>query len=218
LNRILKICRHGIPRFFDSTLRKRKRLAYRYLSGSGLEIGALHNPLRVPPRARVTYVDRMTEPELRLHYPELSDKQLVPVHVVDDGENPLLALQNWTRVLKKGGVLYLAVPNKQKTFDLDRPVTTISHVVRDYEEGPHVSRQRHFAEWVVLVNKRYPDKAQAEVDRLIKMNYSIHYHVWDPPAFLDLLRFCREERAYPLHVERSVIVGNEVIVILRKTG
>ncbi len=225
----------------STSARNRQRLARTYLSGHGLEIGALHNPLKVSPQAHVTYVDRMTEGELRRHYPEVSVKPLVPVQIVDDGEtlasfkeesvdfvianhmiehteNPLLALRNWTRVLKKKGILYLAVPNKKKTFDVDRPVTPIDHLIRDYKEGPTVSRLQHFEEWVVSVNKTAPGMVKTEVARLAAMNYSIHYHVWDPPAFLDLLRYCRLVLAYPLHIERSAITGNEIIVILRKTG
>jgi hypothetical protein len=40
----------------------RQMLAYEYLCGNGIEIGALHNPLRVPRRAHVRYVDRMSVP------------------------------------------------------------------------------------------------------------------------------------------------------------
>jgi SAM-dependent methyltransferase len=146
---------------------RRKRLARAYLSGNGLEIGALHNPLKLPPHAHVTYLNRMTESQLRQQYPELSDIPHVPVQIVDNGEtlasiraesmdfvfanhmienseNPLLALQNWIRVLRKNGVLYLAIPNKKKTFDRDRAVTSTNHIFRDYETGPAASRQQHF--------------------------------------------------------------------------
>lgn len=233
---------YSITKYFTGrSARKRRLLAATYLAGYGLEIGALHNPLEVPPQAHVTYVDRMTEKCLRQHYPELSNELLVPVHIVDNGEtlasikndsmdfvisnhmiehseNPLLALQNWIRVLRKKGILYLAVPNKNKTFDIDRPVSTLRHIIRDYEEGPAVSRPQHFEEWVIFVNKTEADHVNGEVERLTKMNYSIHYHVWDPSAFLDLLRFCREERAYPFDIERSIVNCNEIIVILRKAG
>ena len=64
----------------------RKSLAKRFIRGCGIEIGALHNPLWVPPRSRVTYVDRMDENDLRRHYPELNDLPLVKVNIVDDGE------------------------------------------------------------------------------------------------------------------------------------
>jgi len=53
---------------------KRRRVAAAWLSGSGIEIGALHNPLPVPNTVRVTYLDRMNNSELLRQYPELSEK------------------------------------------------------------------------------------------------------------------------------------------------
>ena len=44
----------------------------RELASYGIEIGALHHPLPVPPEARVRYVDRMPVSELRRQYPELA--------------------------------------------------------------------------------------------------------------------------------------------------
>lgn len=45
----------------------RREVASRYLNGSGLEIGALHQPLSVPSDVTVSYVDRMTVEQLRDH-------------------------------------------------------------------------------------------------------------------------------------------------------
>src|SRR5437879_2111902 len=57
----------------------REFIAKTYISGDGLEIGGLHNPLRVPKRARVKYVDRMPVAKLRKQYPELRAHKLVHV-------------------------------------------------------------------------------------------------------------------------------------------
>ncbi len=62
----------------------RWELAKRYLHGSGLEIGALHNPLPLPPDATVRYVDRMDCAGLCRHYPELAAE--VGVQLVCSGE------------------------------------------------------------------------------------------------------------------------------------
>jgi hypothetical protein len=68
---------------------------------------------------------------------------------------------------------------------------------------------------VVLVNKTGPNRITQEVERLSSMDYSIHYHVWDPPAFQDLLRFCQEVQAYSFQIERTAVIGHEIIVIAR---
>ena len=105
----------------------------------------------------------MTAPQLRQHYPELSQVDLVNVDIVDDGESlatisdgsmdfvvanhfiehcqdPIRALTNHFRVLKTGGILFLALPDKRFTFDKDRPVTPNAHLYQDHEIGPAQSR------------------------------------------------------------------------------
>src|SRR5215218_5051715 len=67
-------------------IRRREGIAKGYILGSGLEIGGLNAPLRVPGAARVRYVDRAPVPELRKQYPELDGQPLVETDVIDDGE------------------------------------------------------------------------------------------------------------------------------------
>lgn len=59
----------------------RSILAREYLVGQGLEIGALHKPLKVRNGAQVTYVDRLDLPGLRAHHPELQRFDLVNVDI-----------------------------------------------------------------------------------------------------------------------------------------
>jgi SAM-dependent methyltransferase len=202
------------PRSAAADPLSREALADRYLAGAGIEIGALHNPLKVPPVAAVTYVDRMPNEELRSHYKKLGDTPLVAIDRYDDGEtlatfadgsqdfvianhflehceSPLHALQAMHRVLKSGGILYLAVPDKRFTFDNVRPVTPFAHVWRDYEEGPGWSRSFHFEEWARHCWQ--VDRAKSEAEILAQarhfetINYSVHFHVWSPTEILEIV-------------------------------
>src|SRR6266566_4993136 len=74
------VARSGPPRWQAT----RDDLSFRYLRGDGIEIGALFNPLRVPPEARVTYVDHAGLDELREIYSE-HDWVQAP-DVIDEGE------------------------------------------------------------------------------------------------------------------------------------
>jgi predicted SAM-dependent methyltransferase len=219
-------------------LRTREAIAAVFLRGDGIEIGALHQPLHVPSSARVRYVDRMTTPELRLQYPELAAEPLVETDIIDDGErlttiedrtqdflianhflehcqNPILAVQNLFRVLRAGAVLYLAVPDKRFTFDVDRPCTTVEHLTRDFVEGPEWSRRQHFAEWVRLVNKRTDEEQVAEeVRHLIDIDYSIHFHVWAAAELIELVATL--QRFVPFELELFLRNGLETVLILRK--
>jgi SAM-dependent methyltransferase len=152
----------------------RGQLAAHFLSGEGLEIGPLHQPLTLPPHAKARYVDRMSLEDLRSEYPELAGWNLTTVDVIDDGEllttiaegsqdfivanhflehteNPINTIRTHLGKLKPGGVLFYAVPDKRFTFDFRRPVTPLEEMVADYEEGPERSRRAHYDEWTRLV-------------------------------------------------------------------
>ncbi len=216
----------------------REAIAAAFLHGEGIEIGALHQPLVVPSSVRVKYVDRMTAPDLRRQYVELAAQPLVETDIVDNGEllstigdgtqdfvianhfiehcqNPLLTVQNLLRVLKPGGVVYMAVPDKRFSFDVDRPCTTIEHLMRDFSEGPAWSKRQHFEEWSRLVNKRTEERlVEEEVAHLIDMDYSIHFHVWAATEFLEFILTL--QRLFQFETELFLRNGPESIVILRR--
>lgn len=216
----------------------RELIAETYLYGEGIEIGALHNPLKVPPSVKIKYVDRLQVEQLREQYPELNDKDLVNVDILDDGErlstipdcsldfvianhfvehcqDPIGAVLAMFRVLKPNGILYLTIPDKRCCFDADRPVTPVDHIIRDHLEGPEWSRQQHFDEWVRLVNKVSDEKeALEQISTLTAKNYSIHFHTWTPFEMLEFFLVLRKMKPFEmdlcLHHD-----GVEVIFILR---
>jgi SAM-dependent methyltransferase len=168
----------------------REEFAYRFLSGEGLEIGALHMPLPVPPQARVRQVDRMPVEELRRHYPEIAALPLQPVDVVDDGEtlatiapesqdfivanhflehtaDPIGTIETHLGKLRPGGVLFYAVPDKRFSFDFRRPVTPLEHMVRDHEQGPEGSRRQHYEEWARFVASTDEERAAEGFEELV---------------------------------------------------
>jgi len=60
---------------------------------------------------------------------------------------------------------------------LERPVTSLEHLIRDYKEGPAWSMYSHFEEYARLVDKVSEDNFAAHLKHLIDINYSIHFHV-----------------------------------------
>ena len=112
--------------------------------GEGLEIGAAHSPLPVPGLCRVRYVDRHSVDELRRQYSELAAVPFVPLDVIDDGEklntiapesqdfviashflehtqDPIGTIRRHLQVIRQGGILFVAVPDKRFSFDVNRP-------------------------------------------------------------------------------------------------
>jgi SAM-dependent methyltransferase len=204
---------------------KRRRLAA-WLQGDGIEIGALHNPLPLPPDARVRYVDHLPEAELRKHYPELDGQPFAPVsiigsaqdlamvadgsvdfvvanHLMEHLEDPIAGLLEFQRVLRPDGVVYLALPDKRRTFDCDRELTPVEHLLDEHRQGAQDNRRRHYVDWATRVDK----KDEAHAAALLEQGYSIHFHVWRADTFLDFLVAARRE--FGLDFEIAQFAGLE---------
>jgi SAM-dependent methyltransferase len=217
--------------------RARRALARRFLAGDGLEIGALNLPLWLPPGARVRYVDRKPIEGLRAEYPEWGAWDMVAPDIVADGEtlagvpdasadfivanhflehteDPIGTLAAHLRVLRPGGIGFYAVPDKRHTFDVRRPVTPVEHLLADQRDGPGASREGHYREWAELVAGAGEDEAR----RLQAEGASIHFHVFTPDAFAELLVRARAEAGLAIELEALQPVRQEFIAIVRKTG
>ena len=217
----------------------RPLLANEYLRGAGIEIGALHAPLPVNRLTRVKYVDRLPVQGLRELYPELNSQEIVQTDILDDGQylatiqdssqnfvianhflehcpNPLEALKNIHRVLCDGGVFFLALPDKRFTFDVDRPVTSFDHLLRDFEEGPEWSKRGHYEEWVNLVSKPAEQDAEAQIQDLMQKEVWIHFHVWTQVEMFELLANARKTLGLNFEIECFLKNDAECIFVLRK--
>jgi len=223
----------------------RRIIADLFLSGTGLEVGALQDPLPVPADISVQYVDRFSKADLYKHYPELQGAALVDVAIVDNGEelytvpaksqdfvianhflehtqDPIATLKNFCRVVKPGGYLYLAVPDQTSTFDRDRTPTTLEHLKNDHENGPTSSRHQHFIEWVTLCEphfgRRYsPEESARRVQELEEKDYSIHFHCWRPQDFAEFLTYCSKDAQLGFTVSLFCRAPGEMVVVLRTT-
>jgi SAM-dependent methyltransferase len=221
-----------------SFLRVREAVARRHLRGSGVEIGALNLPLRIPPQATVTYVDNWTEAQLRDQYPELADEAIVSPDVLDDGtrltkipdrsqdfvianhflehcEDTIAALSTMFRVTKPGGIVFLTVPDKRRTFDAARPTTPLAHIIRDHEIGPEVSRAEHYAEFGRLVEGIGEEDIPAYVGTALAEHHHIHFHVWTHETLVELLTSLQERLGFEIVETRSH--AHESVVVLRRS-
>jgi len=62
--------------------------------------------------------------------------------------NPLKALLEWKRILKKGGLMYMSVPYYKKTFDHRRTVTSLAHLIEDYKNNTPLDDTTHTEEFL----------------------------------------------------------------------
>ncbi len=150
-------------------------LAHRFIKGAGIEVGAAHHPLELPPKAKVKYVDVFTAADLRKAFPiEYENAEIVDIDVVDDGEklskfkansldfiianhflehclDPIGTLLNMYTKLRKNGVLFMAVPDMRYTFDRKRQLTTYDHLLEEHKDKTKKKfREEHTREYVKL--------------------------------------------------------------------
>ena len=133
-----------------------------------------------------------------------------PPHVLEHVANPLRALQEWIRVLRAEGILAMIVPHGEATFDHRRPVTTLRHLIADFEQGVSEADTTHVAEVLELHDlARDPEAGDAGSfrDRTHRNldNRGMHHHVFDTALAVELvnhsgLRILEVETTRPYHI------------------
>ena len=163
-------------------------------------------------------VDVVCDAQTLAAVPDESEDFLIANQVFEHLEDPLLGLRNFLRVIRRGGCVFLTIPEKRFTFDADRPSTPFAHLLEDYVFGPERSRESHYREWVELVEKVPKAESGPRLEELMnRLHYSIHFHVWTQS---DMLAMLLEARGLPgLAFEIDGFKANqcEAIIVLRKS-
>ena len=222
----------------------RVTIARHYISGSGIEIGAMDLPLKVPKNSSVKYLDRCSREDSVKIFPYLAGK-LVPVDIIDDGEilatvpnssqdfiianhfiehtqNPISTIENLLRVIYPGGVVFMAIPDKRFTFDHLRKNTSLEHFCKDYEEGPSWSEQHDYYDFVKFTEHgigKSDEEIGLVIEDLKERNFSIHFHVWDHTSMLEMFLMLKSKYNFPFEIvlaQAPTNDGNESIFILKK--
>ena len=105
-------------------------------------------------------------------------------HTIEHLVNPLLALKEWCRVLKPGGLMYSVLPHHLHTFDHKRELTTLEHLIEDLNSGRTDINWNHICEFLRNhdCDKDYVFKGDREkhFQEFIKApGLCTHYHVFD---------------------------------------
>jgi predicted SAM-dependent methyltransferase len=215
----------------------RIELGKKYGNGLGIEVGAFHNPWPVP--GKVTYADKKTRAELFAQFPECQHKPIVETdiitsaetlegvdtesfdflcssHVLEHMENPLSAIENWLRVVKPGGHLMIAVPDKRFTFDRGRRVTSYEHLLGEYLYPGTVADNRifHLIEYFVRVDKNDIEVALKRAREMPK-DADIHFHCWDEQVLNEMFEKF-SELVKTFKIVEWFLNGQEVILVLEK--
>ncbi|MFT3682433.1 MAG: class I SAM-dependent methyltransferase [Ferruginibacter sp.] len=156
---------------------------------------------------------------------EASDLSLIPgskydfvisSHCLEHVANPLKAVSEWLRVLKKDGIILIVLPNKEYTFDHNRPVTKIAHLVDDYNANTGEDDLTHLEE-VLKLHDLKKDKLAGSFEAFRErglQNFekrSLHHHVFDVALLKEIFGFFKVEVLLTHDKTRDlVIVGRKV--------
>lgn len=192
-----------------SNVGEAREVAASQCRGNGLEIGAGSSPFPVPLECSIQYGDIYSYNELLENaYPgqplydvvaptiktaldtlqNVADDSLdflVACHVIEHTRDPIGAIQKAYSKLRKGGQLVLVVPDKTRTFDKKRPVTTLEHLIEDFKAYNVERDQAHYREFFALAEGFSVPEEQLEAKwrEEWERDYSIHFHTWTYDSF-----------------------------------
>ena len=116
-------------------------------------------------------------------------------HVIEHVANPIRALNEWQRIIKTGGYLAIIAPNALYTYDRNRPITKIEHIIGDFNNLTEESDNTHFDEVINmhdLTNDSTVNSYEDHVKRTLNnLNTRIvHHHTFNMDLLIDLLKYC----------------------------
>ena len=199
------------PRVVPGLMRE---IATAQLCGTGIEFGAFSNPFPTPLNCTTLYADAFSQGELQqrlypgqtedivsLSYvttleemaglPEMSMDFIIAAHVIEHTRNPLRVLENAYRRLKPGGRFVLVVPDIRLTFDRQRDVTELDHLILDYEDPREERDYLHFFEFFTKAFVTPIESVYARALQAIKDRYDIHFHTWTYESFGCMIEYAR---------------------------
>lgn len=209
------------------TSRDLRELAASPLTGLGLEVGALASPYPAPIDCQILYGDICSHAELLATYPnEPRDAMVIPTvhtmfetltefspgsldfilasHVIEHTRDPIGAIVNALGKLRPGGTLVLVIPDKRRTFDRERPVTALEHLIADFRDPSHDRDAENHREFYRLAFPQPESTFEESWRNSWQKRLPIHYHTWIYESFMEMIRWiqdhavaCRDVWSHP---------------------
>jgi len=218
-----------------------------WLQGQGVEIGAYKTPI---PGIHPIYVDKFAEfagepcladyfgESISLPFFDASLDFVASSHVLEHVANPVKALVEWHRVLKPGGIANIVVPDKRFTWDRDRPLTQVRHMLDDYHQdvtdadATHIDDFIYGIAWQEIHAGLTPEEEAAQRDdhsqhykkRVARgEEINVHFHTFIPENIKELLQTVSDAPDIPISWTLEVIEErfpktgpNGILAILKK--
>jgi SAM-dependent methyltransferase len=145
------------------------------------------------------YINEATE----IHLPNETYDFVFASHTLEHLANPLKALYDWLRVLKKNGSLILIVPEKSACFDHRRQVSKMTTLVEQYHRKVGEDDLSTLAE--ILRNHDLDmDKPAGSFEQFTKRslnnyeNRCLHHYVYSPDLLREICQYLHCEFVYTI--------------------
>ena len=120
---------------------------------------------------------------------------MIASHVIEHIANPIKALYEWKRIIKTGGYLVIIAPDMRYTYDRKRPITTITHIINDFNRNTEETDNTHFDE-VINMHDLTIDGSVDSYDNHVNRTLDnvntriVHHHTFNMTLLKELLRYC----------------------------
>ena len=158
-------------------LAERRRIAVRFISGCGVEIGAGLDPVTHPAIRELAFIDKRDRAELEklfgrpVPYRVLTLEQslgagnapadfIMAHHVVEHCPNPIRQIGEWLPLLGPTGRVFFSVPSDTNSGEKGRVPTHASHVLHDFlfhRDGDDFDSKQHIPHFVLQWVAMDPD-------------------------------------------------------------
>lgn len=115
---------------------------------------------------------------------------IITSHVIEHIANPIKAIKSWIdNLLKSGSYLLTVVPDYRYCFDRKRPLTTIQHLMEDFnndtkeDDTTHIEEQKTLHDWSYGGHKDFY--------KICDINYKtrvVHHHTFTPETFEEMIK------------------------------
>ncbi len=119
---------------------------------------------------------------------------VISSHTIEHLTNPIKAIKEWWRILKKWWIMYHSIPYYKKTFDNKRLITSIQHLIEDYKNNVNLSDITHNKEFVanydIKKDSSFITKDEWYKNYLINPIIYTHFHVFNKTLVEELFNYC----------------------------